>query len=246
MNDDTDDTMEIAAAVHYSFLPESYSNSLLSVDTVLKPAEILGGDYCSVFALSETRTMLCVCDAVGHGIASALFASRINTFVLSHALKDTAPCELLVSLNSFLCTRLGISGMFASFFALVFDQQKMQIDFAGAGHPPVLCYSAVDRRVTPLDSVTTLLGVETPLVIDCQSSVRRIHPRDKYVLYTDGLIEARDRHGNMYGEQRLAEFVARNHRLSSRAFNQALMRELDDYSGGRLRDDILLMTVSIR
>ncbi len=242
----TDDAIEIAAAVHYSFLPESYDDDLLSVETVLRPAETLGGDYCSVFALSESRTLLCVCDAVGHGIASALFASRINTFVLSHALQETTPCDLLVSLNRFLCTRLRIAGMFASFFAVIFDRQKMQIDFAGAGHPPVLHYSAAGQRVTPLHSVTTLLGIETPLVIDCQSSVRRLQPRDKYVLYTDGLIEACDRHGVMYGERRLAGFVARHHQLSSREFNQRLLRELEDYTEGQVRDDMLLMTVTVK
>ena len=55
--------------------------------------------------------MACICDAVGHGIASALYAARINTFVLTRVLQGHEPCELISSLNDFLCSRLSESGM---------------------------------------------------------------------------------------------------------------------------------------
>lgn len=76
--------LELAARVHYSCLPEHYEDDRLEVNTRLMPKFILGGDYCSVIPLGEQRYMFCICDAVGHGTASALYAARINTFVLNY------------------------------------------------------------------------------------------------------------------------------------------------------------------
>jgi sigma-B regulation protein RsbU (phosphoserine phosphatase) len=81
------DEMKLAARVHYSFLPEHYEDDWLDVTTRLTPKSELGGDYCSVIPLGGQRFAVCICDAVGHGVAAALYAARINTFVLSNILQ---------------------------------------------------------------------------------------------------------------------------------------------------------------
>ena len=80
----TQDKIEFAANVHYGFLPDRFSNDMLDVAVKARPWKGIGGDYCSVFPVDDSHLVLCFCDAVGHGLASALFAARINTFILSH------------------------------------------------------------------------------------------------------------------------------------------------------------------
>ena len=92
------DDLKLAARVHYSFLPEHYEDDWLDVTTRLTPKSVLGGDYCSVIPLGGQRFAACICDAVGHGVASALYAARINTFVLSNILQGHDPCELISAL----------------------------------------------------------------------------------------------------------------------------------------------------
>ena len=71
--------LELARRVHYAFLPESYQDENLDVAVIAEPLLDLGGDYCGIVQLPEGRVALTMCDATGHDIASALFASRINT-----------------------------------------------------------------------------------------------------------------------------------------------------------------------
>jgi len=132
------DELQLAARVHYSFLPEHYEDDRLEVVTRLTPKAVLGGDYCSVIPLGGGRFAACICDAVGHGIASALYAARINTFVLTNILQGHDPCELVSALNEFLCCRLIESGMYASFFVVLLDTGTMEMRYAGAGHPAAL------------------------------------------------------------------------------------------------------------
>ena len=136
------DELERAARVHYSFLPDHYEDDWLEVTTVLTPKGVLGGDYCSVIPLDGQRFAACICDAAGHGLASALYAARINTFVLTNILQGHDPCELISALNEFLCRRLTESGMYASFFAVILDTGSMEMQFSGAGHPAALHVSA--------------------------------------------------------------------------------------------------------
>jgi serine phosphatase RsbU (regulator of sigma subunit) len=70
--------LEKAAAVHYSFLPESFSNDFLDIAVYSRPFSKIGGDYYSIFPIDARRLILCMCDATGHDVASALFAARIN------------------------------------------------------------------------------------------------------------------------------------------------------------------------
>jgi len=71
------DELKLAARVHYSFLPEHYEDDCLDVATRLSPKSVLGGDYCSVIPLGGQQFTACICDAVGHGVARALFLASL-------------------------------------------------------------------------------------------------------------------------------------------------------------------------
>ena len=98
--------LELAARVHYSFLPDYYSNEFIEIAVQAQPVGKIGGDYCSILPLNERRLVVGMCDVTGHNIASALFAARINTFVITQALRYQSPCQLINLLNEFLCKRL--------------------------------------------------------------------------------------------------------------------------------------------
>lgn len=77
--------LERARRVHYAFLPERYEDETLEVAVRAVPHGGIGGDYCGIEPLTEGRIALTVSDATGHDIASALFAARINTYVVAVA-----------------------------------------------------------------------------------------------------------------------------------------------------------------
>lgn len=241
-----DEELKLAAQVHYSYLPEHYEDDSLEIVTCLKPKFVLGGDYCSVIPLGEQRFMACICDAVGHGIASALYAARINTFVLTSVLQGHSPCDLISLLNSFLCSRLSISGMYASFFVVFLDIETMEMQYAGAGHPATLHMSTADNQVNLLESQTTLLGIEHPLLIDCPIETRSISSSDKILLYTDGFTEARNSRGEEFGNTGLVSYANANTQQNNKDFVNGLCSTVHDFSNGEIKDDRLCMSILVK
>lgn len=240
------DELNLAARVHYSFLPEHYEDDRLEVNTRILPKFILGGDYCSVIPLGEQQFMACICDAVGHGIASALYAARINTFVLTTILQGHAPCELISLLNEFLCSRLSDSGMYASFFVVFINTETMEVKYAGAGHPAALHISTTANQPRLLESQTTLLGIEHPLLVDCPLATHSISPGDKILLYTDGFTETRNSNGEELGYAGLISHVHAHAQQNNKGFVDDLYAAVQDFSNGEIKDDMLCMSILVK
>lgn len=240
------DELKHAARVHYSFLPDHYEDDWLDVATRMEPKSILGGDYCSVVPLGGQKFAACMCDATGHNMASALYAARINTFVLTNILQGHDPCELISGLNRFLCRNLTESGMYASFFVVFLDADAMKIQYAGAGHPAALHLSAADRQINWLESQTTLLGFEHPLPVECPLRTLPLNRGDRILLYTDGLTEARDSSGAEFGESGIANYVNTHADTDSGEFVNGLCSTVCDYSQGNLTDDMPCLGIRVK
>lgn len=180
--------LDFAERVHYAFLPRHHLSDVLEVQVASRPHAQIGGDYCSIMPLDDGRTLVSLCDATGHGLAAALFAARINTYVLTRAHREPSPCALTASLNAFLYEHLPSAGMHASFAAALFDAEARELIFAGAGHPPALLRRR-DGSVTRLASSTVMLGIADPLPVDCAVHRVALEPGDRILLYTDGVTD---------------------------------------------------------
>lgn len=234
-----------AASVHYSFLPAPIDNDYVDLAVRYQPVQTLGGDFCSAFWVNDKQLILCMCDVTGHGIASALYAARINSFVLAHAASSAHPCDLLVRLNAFLIDNLGDVGLYSTFFSACVDLESMELTYANAAHPPPLCYSPHTGDARTLDSETTLLGVGRIATNRCQHRSMPLHSGDKLVIYTDGLIERVDANGIGDGIQRLRRFAVEHAPLGSDEFNARLVAfSLTEW--GVPHDDLLTMTLRLK
>jgi len=238
--------IERAAQVHYSFLPENYSNKYLDISVYSRPLNKIGGDFCSILPVDEKRIILCMCDTVGHGIPSALYAARVNTYVLTHGKRYKSPCNLIDSLNEFLCKRLASTGLYTTFCSVFIDAEKKEMSLSGAAHPPSLYFNPDKGDHELLPSETTFLGFDDPLPIRCTVHRRTLQPRDRLLLYTDGLIEIRNTAGELSGINWLTEFTKTHHTLDSAEFNKALVNTLTNNTHMQINDDILLMTVTVK
>jgi sigma-B regulation protein RsbU (phosphoserine phosphatase) len=238
--------IERAAQVHYSFLPENYSDKYLDIAVYSQPLNKIGGDFCSILSVDEKRIILCMCDTVGHGIPSALYAARVNTYVLTHGKRYKSPCTLIDSLNEFLCQRLASTGLYTTFCSVFIDVEKKEIALSGAAHPPVLYFNLDKGEYERLPSETTFLGFENPLPVRCAVHRRTLQPHNKLLLFTDGLSELKNFKGELSGTNWLTEFTKTHHTLNSAAFNKALFGNLKNNNDLKINDDILLMTVTVK
>ena len=238
--------LQLAATVHYSFLPDDYEDDRLNVAVNLHPLYDIGGDYCSILSLGENRILISMCDAVGHGVSAALFAARINTYVLTHAKSDLIPCELVAGLNAYLCKRLAGTGMYATFFTLLLDFEAGTMSLAGAAHPPVLQLEKDQDECKEWASATTFLGIADPMPLLCDSERLRLNTGDRFLLYSDGLIEVEDADSRAFGMEGLSSALLTHRNLSGQFLNKALLSQAESYAHGGFKDDVLLMSITIK
>lgn len=234
-----------AAEIHYGFLPHNYADDNVNIAVSIRPHHYVGGDYCNVIPLSNNKMVACMCDVAGHGISSALFAARINTFVAAHSHISHCPCELIKALNEFMCKRFMSARVLTTFYAAFFDFQTGQVFYVGAGHPPMLYYQNKTHNVTELASVTTPIGVGHPLPVECQVTELAFKPDDRFFLYTDGVNESRNMDKEQFGLARLSDFILSNRKLSVQEYNTALIKNLTEFNGDKFQDDLLLMSMHI-
>ena len=237
--------LDKATRIHYSFLPASFSNQWVDLSLKYKPIYSLGGDYCSTIWLTDSRLLICMCDVVGHGVASALYAARVNTFVLTHAEKTEHPCELMIALNKFLCATLSGVGVYTTFFTVVIDFKLRQLEYASAAHPPAILYSPSNNTCEMLNSETTLLGFMDMSPQVCQLRRLPIKSGDRLVIYTDGLVERSQDGGNAEKPGWLHALMLKHTELNSSKFCELVMREAEKCFGPA-QDDQLLMSILVK
>ena len=239
--------IELAKRVHYGFLPDGYEDEMLDVSVKMIAHDQLGGDYCGVFPVGDDLVIASMCDASGHGIASALYAARINTFVLSHGQQIQNPCGLITKMNAFFCQHMPITNMQCSFFILIFDKKNYTVSYSGAGHPAVTRFNSRTGDIELLESSTTLIGIQDPLLVACQSRKLQLYPGDRLLMYTDGLTEGRDENGNYFGTSDIARILSSNSEqpANSKCINEQLLQNLKHFTGDNLQDDVLSMVFTI-
>lgn len=240
------DDLQLAAKVHYSFLPSDFSDDRVEIAVTLCPLYPIGGDYCSIIPLDDDRFLICMCDALGHGTPAALFAARINTYVLTHAYDHKLPCKLVSGLNSYLCKRLAGAGMYTTFYAILLDLEKGVMSLAGAAHPPVLHLERERQSCREWPSIVSFLGMMDPMPLMCETEETPVNPGDRILLYSDGLIEVQDDEQRQFGIQNLAGSLIKNKNLSSQALNKAIIKDASEFGGNGFQDDVLLMSITLK
>jgi sigma-B regulation protein RsbU (phosphoserine phosphatase) len=182
--------LELAERVHRSMIPRSQRRGRLEVVCRFKPMHRIGGDYASVFFQTDTHVVASICDVMGHGIAAALLAGRVNSFVLNAAPSARHPCEVGEALNAFVWDNFRDTRLLLSFFCVFLDLESQSLVYSGFGHPPVLLNSKRNAAVRELDSENAMIGVARDIPASCSMVRIPFEPGDRLILYTDGLTEA--------------------------------------------------------
>ena len=154
------------------------------------PAHGVGGDWYDVMPLPGNRTYLAVGDVIGHGLAAVEDMAQIRSAGRALAHRGLPPAKLLTELNRF--TRDVSHGKFATMAVAIFDRDEGVLSYCTAGHPPPILRRSDGAEVERLsDGHGPVLGP----VRDATYAERgtRVRPGDILVMYTDGLVERRDR-----------------------------------------------------
>jgi len=237
--------LELAERVHRSMIPQSGRRGDLDVACSFMPMIGVGGDYASVFFQSDTKVVVSICDVSGHGIAAALLANRVNSFVLSQAPAIHHPCQMGESLNRFFYEFFFETNMLVSFFCLFLDLKDRSLTYAGFGHPPVFLFSKNTETIKRLDSENTLIGIAEEFGQTCSMLTIPFEPGDRLMLYTDGITESENEKGEQFEIEQLQALVYEYAHLSAKEHVDTITDRIEHFRQGvDPQDDQLLLAVT--
>ena len=239
--------LEMARQIQLSILPrETPKIRGLEIAARYLPMSSVAGDFYDFIIVDERHVGVLIADVSGHGLPAALIASMLQVALAAQITHASEPGRVLSGLNQALC------GKFRNHFvtaAYVFvDMEKNSISYAAAGHPPLLLWRASTGRASEVVQNGLLLGhfpEETYSALELP-----VGPGDKAVLYTDGILEASNRLDEMFGSDRLKQFLESHHHPGAERLADSLLEELSRWSGhpqgAGQRDDMTLLSIEFK
>lgn len=183
---------------HEIVCPKPYSVSARYESSQIRvlggqPVTLAGGDYYDVFSIDETRVVVLVGDASGHGMRACMSIMTMHTLVSmirNHEYKDTA--AFVAEINRRLCNQRVVKDEgFITLLYGILDTESHEFQWTSAGHPIPMAVSLEDSTVTPLGGLEDgglPLGIYEDAEYDIHTSF--VHPGSRLLIYSDGLEEA--------------------------------------------------------
>lgn len=216
----------------------------------MQAAREVGGDLYDFFVIPQARVCLLVGDVSDKGMAAALFMARTIEIVrvvagldAAPGLEQTDPASILAQVNRALCEN-NPSRMFVTMFLAILDPQTGRLSYANAGHNAPYIRSS-DRATRVLDAKPS-----APLGVRPATAYRstEAHLRDGEVLfvYSDGITEAADASGVMFGEERLERALSEMSSHRAAAVTEAILGSVQRFAGDAVQsDDITVLAVRL-
>lgn len=198
--------LEIAEQIQHSLLPTALPTLPgWSLAGFCRSARQVGGDFYDVLALDGHCLLLVVADVMGKGIAAAMFAAILRSLVRAAPELSSQPAVLLRRVNRLLYEDLSRVEMFITAQLAYVDLVQRQLVMASAGHCPLLLATATEPDVRAFSPEGLPLGIQAEASFAEASALLAANCR--LLLYTDGLTEARNAKGEMFGQTRLVEWL---------------------------------------
>lgn len=199
--------LELANEVQRGFLPER-PPSVEGFDffDYYRAANRVGGDYFDYIALPNEQVAIVVADVVGHGVAAALLMAKLSAETRFSLALESRPGKAMARLNEMFGEE-NFDGRFVTMVLAVLDPKSGEVAIANAGHPRPLL-RRTDGKVEELSARVSGLPLGIVSDVEYGESIARLAPGESITIYTDGISEAMDATGHMYGTQRIRERVA--------------------------------------
>jgi phosphoserine phosphatase RsbU/P len=234
--------LSIAREIQQALLPQGLQDyPHLIMTGVHRPCHEVGGDYFDVFPLSEDRTAILIADVSGKGLGAALLTTMLQG-ALSGMTLGVDPARVFHHMNRFLCEH-AIVGRYATMFFGMLGRDGT-LEFIRAGHPSPLLLrgGAVSDLYSGGSFPVGLLEEATFSTITMQ-----LEPGDTLLLFSDGVNEAEDGQGRIFGFTRLREVLAGHAGDSLESLQQAILDAVERFTQGASQsDDITLLAVRFR
>ena len=197
--------LALARELQFRLLPQVLPKLRdLEVAAKFVPARAIGGDLYDFVNYSLSRLGIVIGDVSGKGAPAAIYAALVNGILRSHAPIEPGPAEMLSAVNNSLGERR-IEGQFVSIIYAVWDDAERTLQVANSGLPrPIYCHNG---KVEVIEATGLPLGLFDDA--DYDEFNFRAKPGDLFVFFSDGILDARNNAGELFGRQRVEQIVSR-------------------------------------
>ena len=213
------------------------------ITPLYRPAREVGGDFYDFFELEDGRVGVVVGDATGKGVPAALVVTATYSMLraVAQALRSFSPGEVLAQVNETLLARIPLN-MFVTCFYAILEPKSGHLLYANAGHTLPCRKRRNDDQADELSARGMPLGLMSGMTYEEKETI--LVPGDVVLFCSDGLVEAHDPKGEMFGSPRLRGFLSERSD-TGRGLSAALMQELESFTGEgwEQEDDITLLTL---
>lgn len=232
-----DTELQYAREIQRSALPSVFPETEeAEIYALMNPAKEVGGDFYDFYFLGTSRLVFLVADVSGKGIPASLFMMRAKTLLKTYAENRTSVEKTFTIVNNQLCEG-NDAGMFVTAWMGILDLHTGVVRYANAGHNHPL----IRRKDGTFEFIKerpgfVLAGMEN---IVYRQQTFTLEPGDEIFLYTDGVVEATDRNGQLYGDARLKECLDSHIGEDAKTLCTSVREDINEfYNGAPVYDDI--------
>jgi DNA-binding LacI/PurR family transcriptional regulator/serine phosphatase RsbU (regulator of sigma subunit) len=234
--------LAIATRIQTSVLPRNFAASGLQIAAVMAPASEVGGDYYDVIPMPD-GCWLGIGDVAGHGLGTGLVMLMLQSVIsgLVHTLPKAAPRDVVCAANTVLFENIRDRMQQDEHVTMTLLRYEAsgRLTFAGA-HEDILIHRTSEGRSEWVATPGTWLGATRDIEAATQDNTCELRPGDVLVLYSDGVTEARNRQGELFGADRLAACLAKVAKEPLEKIRDAILAEVHAWMP-KQEDDLTLL-----
>lgn len=238
--------MKVVADIQRSLLPKKMPDiPTMALAAYYQASHRAGGDYYDFFPLPDGKWGILIADVSGHGTPAAVLMAITHSLAHSYPGTPMPPGRMLEYVNHHLTARYTVeSDTFVTAFYGVYDPSRRELTYASAGHNPPRLKRCLDGTLGLLSGVTALpLGIAPNQTY--REQTHRLLPGDQLVLYTDGITEAHNDKGEMFGLARLDK-VLENCTIGASDLLESVLAALKKFTGDEpIHDDRTMLVAKI-
>jgi sigma-B regulation protein RsbU (phosphoserine phosphatase) len=227
--------LEVARRMQLSILPVEFPKSAnFQVAARYVPMTSVAGDFYDFIVADDNRAGLLIADVSGHGVPAALIASMVKLAATSQRANSADPARLLAGMNAALCGNTQNQFVTAAYVHL--DSISGTLQYSAAGHPPMLLL----RHGEVMEISENGLILAAFDYATYTNGTRQLESGDRFLLYTDGVIEAANAAGEFFGQDALSAVLRQTAELAPAAATDQIVSAVQHWSASQ-DDDLTVL-----
>lgn len=229
--------LSVATGIQAGMLPKNFSPyedyPEIELHASMKAAKEVGGDFYDFFWTGRNCLWLVMGDVSGKGVPAAMFMVIAKALIRNDAMQDYEPKEVCERVNRQLCKE-NEQGLFVTCWIACINLSTGQMKFANAAHNPPVLYDGKNFNQLTQKSGLMLGAIESAEYVQYEQTLKK---GDRLFIYTDGVTEAQNKSGTLFGEELLLGVLAKSAASSAKETVEIVNEEVERFEDGTEQSD---------